>query len=103
MQLLQTRVNIFRVAGSNLCPDGWKWGGGGWGQYRPGQYVSSSFPNAASTNKSGQVVISAPVGWNRVGGQYRTGQFVSSSFPNAASANKNGHDQGVAGSNLCSC
>jgi hypothetical protein len=30
---------------------------------RPGQFVSSSFPNAASANKSEQVVIFVPVGW----------------------------------------
>jgi hypothetical protein len=28
---------------------------GGGGKYSPGQYVSSSFPNAASTNKSGHI------------------------------------------------
>jgi hypothetical protein len=63
---------------------------------RPEQFVSSSFPNAASANKDGQVVISAHDGWEgREGGQYsRPGQCVSSSFPNAASANKNGHDDG---------
>jgi hypothetical protein len=56
---------------------------------RPGQFVSSSFPNAASANKREQVVISAPVGWGGGGkGQYWQGQSISSSFPNAASANK---------------
>ncbi len=62
MQLLQTRVFIFRGAGSNLCFL-WLGKGVGWGQYRQGQWVISSFSNAASANKSGQVVISAPVGW----------------------------------------
>jgi hypothetical protein len=64
---------------------------GWWGQYRPGQCIISSFPNAASANKSEQVVISAPFGWEwGEWGQYRPEQFVSSSFPNAASAKKSG-------------
>ncbi len=66
MQLLQTRVEIFRGAGSDLCPS-WL-GTGWWGKYRTGQCVISSFPNAASANKSEQVVISAPVGWEGGGG-----------------------------------
>ena len=53
MQLLQTRVDIFKRAGSNffscwLVTRRWR-------QYRPGQCVISSFPNAASTNKSGHI------------------------------------------------
>jgi hypothetical protein len=51
----------------------------GWlGQYtKAGQCLSSSFPNAASTNKSEQVVISALVGRNWGGGDIKTGQDSS--------------------------
>ncbi len=53
LQLLQTRVDMMMGAGSNLCPC-WQ-GMGRWGQYRPGQCVSSSFLNAASVNKIGNI------------------------------------------------
>jgi hypothetical protein len=54
MELLNTRAETYS-GGQVVISATVGWGGGGKGQYRPGQCVSSSFPNAACTNKSGHI------------------------------------------------
>ncbi len=100
MQLLQTRADIFKGAGSNICP--LLAGNGVVGTVQAGtmHYIIISKCSFCKQEWTGSNLCPCWLGivwW----GQYRLGQCVTSSFPNAASTNKSGHIQGVAGSNLC--